>query len=110
MKVATRVKGKYFYGDKIVVQITSDEYNKLKEARSETERLPNYAFITFDSLFIPTEDHKELFDSLEDRLKVKKKEIADKNKGVKKVKLKDGSKVQSEGKGVDETSKRDAKA
>ena len=45
MIIASKINNKYELGDKIVIPITEDEYNKLKEIGHEKSHLSNHQFI-----------------------------------------------------------------
>ena len=75
MKTATRVKDKYYWGNKIVAPITEEEYNRLQEVRSETKQSQTRGFIPFGSDFVFDDNIKSLIEDLNSRYNEVKKEF-----------------------------------
>ena len=75
MKTATRVKDKYYWGNKIVAPITEEEYNRLQEVRSETKQSQTRGFIPFGSDFVFDDNMKPLIEDLNSRHSEVKKEL-----------------------------------
>lgn len=73
MIIITKVGDKYYYGNKVVCQITEDQYNYFKDIREEITRLPDYKIITFGTDYVFEDD--TLVNELEEQLREVKKEL-----------------------------------
>lgn len=59
MRLFTRSKSKYYFGNKITCPISEEEYNLFKEIRAEVNPIPSRGFITFGSDFVFDADVEE---------------------------------------------------
>ena len=75
MIIVTRVKDKFFYGNKIVCPITEEEYNLFKEIGVERIPIPGRGFVTFGSDFVFDADIEKLIKEFDTKVASVKKEM-----------------------------------